>query len=93
MTRTGAAILALGMFVLGPLNGAFGDDRVQPKIDAQEATKIIQAQFPNARIHEMELDSEDGRLVYEVELLTQEGQKKELHVDAMTGAISKVEDD
>lgn len=95
MRRVGVIVPMLALWVLGfsQLGLASDDERAQPKIDTQEATRIVTTQFPNARIREMELDSEDGRLVYEVEFLTQEGQKKEVHVDAMTGTISKVEND
>lgn len=78
---------------LGAFNFGFADQAHQPAIDKQEVTRIIQTQFPNARILEMKLDSEDGKLVYEVELVTQERQKKELHVNAESGKIEKLEND
>ncbi len=53
----------------------------------------MHAQFPNARALEIELDTEDGKLVYEVELITAEGQKRELHVNAVTGTIEKIKHD
>jgi uncharacterized membrane protein YkoI len=76
---------------LGAFNFGFADETQQPSIDRQEATRIAQTQFPNARILEIELDSEDGRLVYEVELPTAEGRKKELHINALNGRIEKIE--
>jgi uncharacterized membrane protein YkoI len=39
------------------------------------------------------LDTEDGGLVYEVELVTAEEQKKEMYVNAVNGQIEKVKND
>ncbi len=85
-----ASLIIFGMETLGM---SYGEERQAPAIDMQEATRIVQANFPNARILEMELDTEDGRLVYEVELVTADGQKKELHVNATTGRIEKMAHD
>lgn len=86
-----ATILIL--FGIGMFGISFGEERQTSAIDMQEATRIVLTEFPNARILEMELDREHGRLVYEVELITAEGQKKELHVNATTGRIEKMEHD
>jgi uncharacterized membrane protein YkoI len=85
-----ATILVL--FGIGMFGISFGEEQT-PAVSVQEATRIVLTQFPNARIREIELEAEDGRLVYEVELVTVEGQKKELHVNAMSGKIEKVEND
>ena len=42
----------------------------------QGAKRIVLMQFPNARLREIELETEDGRLVYEVELTTAEGRRR-----------------
>lgn len=98
--RRGLAVFTVAampwMFWLGVFNFGFADEtgqKGQAVISAQEATRIVQEQFPGARILELESDIEDGRLVYEVELATAEGQKKELHLDAMNGKIVKAEHD
>ncbi|MER3424865.1 MAG: hypothetical protein C4293_18230 [Nitrospiraceae bacterium] len=95
--RRGRTIFAvatmLWAFRLGVFNVGFADDKGQPAISVQEATRIVQEHFPGARILEVKLATEDGRLVYEVELVTAEGQKKELHLDAMSGKIVKTEHD
>ena len=80
-------------FGIGMFGISFGEEPHTHALDMQEATRIVLTEFPNARIQEIELDTEDGRLVYEVELVTAEGQKKELHVNATTGRIEKVEHD
>lgn len=41
----------------------------------------------------VEFDREDGRWVYEFEVITPRGRLLEVYVDAATGAISKTEDD
>ncbi|MCP9463498.1 MAG: PepSY domain-containing protein [Nitrospira sp.] len=89
----GALATTLILFGVGLLGISFGEDRQVPAIDRQEAARLVLANVPNARILEMELDTEDGRLVYEVELVTAEGKAKEVHVDATTGRIQKIEDD
>ncbi len=88
-----AIVVSLIIFGMGMFGMSYGEERQAPPVDMQEATRIVLTQFPNARILEMELDTEDGRLVYEVELVTAEGQKKELHVNATTGRIEKMEHD
>ncbi|HXF93972.1 MAG TPA: PepSY domain-containing protein [Nitrospiraceae bacterium] len=89
----GALVTILILFGIGMFGISFGEEPRTPGIDMQEAVRIVLAQFPNARITEIELDTEDGRFVYEVELVTADGQKKELHVNATTGRIEKIEHD
>ena len=48
---------------------------------------------PGARLLEAELEEEDDQYVYEVELLTDGGQVRELDLDAVTGRILKDEED
>lgn len=81
------------LFGVAFLGASFGEELQSPPIGVPEATRIILTEFPNARILEIELDHEHGRLVYEVELITAEGQKKEVHVNATTGRIEKIEHD
>jgi uncharacterized membrane protein YkoI len=83
------------VLLLPPFADSFADDNRQVKvaITVQEASQIVMNQFPSARILEIELENEDSRAIYEVELITAEGQKKEVHVDAVSGAIHKVEHD
>lgn len=92
-----AAVLFMSLVLfgvgIGMLGTSFGEETRQPAIDVQEATRIVLVQFPNARIKEIELDTEDGKLVYEVELVTANGQKKEVRIDALTGRIEKIKND
>lgn len=81
------------MFGMGMLGVSFGEELQSPALDMRQATEIVIGQFPQARILEIELDREHGKLVYEVELITAEGQKREVHVNATTGRIEKIEHD
>lgn len=60
-------------------------------LDAQRAIDIAQDAF-DGRVTELELDREDGRLIYEIELKSEQ-QKAEVEIDAFTGETLKVEID
>ena len=45
------------------------------------------------KVLDAELETDDGQVVYELKILTRQGQLVELHVDAATGLILKKEDD
>ena len=49
--------------------------------------------FGVARLLEVELEIEDGELVYELEVLTTGGQVRELEFDAATGVLVKDEEE
>ena len=90
-----ALFLAGTLFLFGWtfLSPGFGHDGPTPLISISEATRIVLDEYSGARIKEIELESEEGRLVYEVELITREGETKEVHVNANTGRIEKIEHD
>ncbi|AWT11420.1 PepSY domain-containing protein [Stutzerimonas frequens] len=48
---------------------------------------------PGASLLEAELEEEDGRYVYEIELLTTQGVARELEFDARDGRLIKDEED
>ncbi|WP_217475366.1 PepSY domain-containing protein [Stutzerimonas stutzeri] len=48
---------------------------------------------PGARLLEAELEEEDDRYIYEIELLTADGVARELELDARDGRILKDEED
>lgn len=48
---------------------------------------------PKARLLELELEEESGRYVYEIELLTVQGQVRELKFDASSGDLLEDEED
>lgn len=47
----------------------------------------VRERYPAARLLEAELETDDGRYVYEMEILTREGQVRELDVDAADAEI------
>ena len=51
------------------------------------------ARHPGARLLEAELEEDDDRYEYEVELLTVDGVVREIKLDAATGALLKDEED
>jgi len=55
--------------------------------------KLVQQRYPDARLLEAELESEDGKLIYELEVLTTKGNVRELELDASTGALLKDEEE
>lgn len=62
------------------------------KISINEAIKTAEKDV-NGKVVSVELDREDGRLVYEAEAVTKDGQEHEVTVDANTGKVVKVEAD
>ncbi|MGE7666882.1 PepSY domain-containing protein [Ureibacillus composti] len=64
----------------------------QAKITEQEATKIALEKVPGT-VDEVELENEDGLIVYEFEIVGEDGSEQDIEVDAKTGKIVKVEDD
>jgi hypothetical protein len=62
-------------------------------VTMEEAIKIATTQFPG-KVLEAELESEDGKAVYEVEIVNTSGETRELEIDAQSGKIlsSELED-
>lgn len=56
-----------------------------------EILERAQARYPG-RVIQIELDDDDGRMVYEVELVTTDGRLIELELDAASGDILDVEE-
>jgi uncharacterized membrane protein YkoI len=68
----------------------FGDDdirNVRPNISEARARAIAQARVPNGRIEESDLETENGYLVWEIDLDTPGSGGQELLIDAMSGTI------
>ena len=58
-----------------------------------EIIEMVKPELPGATILEVELEVEDGRLVYEFKIIDSSGRLKEVEVDAATGKVLKIEDD
>jgi hypothetical protein len=82
----------------GPIEGTIAvanDDAITPgmaRISSEEAQRIALRSMPGATFDEVDLDEEDGWLVYEVELL-KAGEDYDVLVDAGTGRILCTETD
>ena len=62
------------------------------RISIEDAMGIAMEQIPG-EIVKVELDTEDGLLVYEVDIMTAQGIKYEMEIDAQTGRIVKIKRD
>lgn len=66
------------------------DGVIQP---LQQLLQQGMARHPGARLLEAELEQDDGRYIYEIELLTRDGRVRELEFDAASGQLLKDEED
>jgi uncharacterized membrane protein YkoI len=53
----------------------------------------VRQRYPAARLLEAELETDDGRYVYEMEILTREGLVRELDIDATDATILEDEEE
>lgn len=90
--------LMLGLLPLSGLAGEDEDDHDKARhlkeagriLPLQEVIKKAQTEHPG-RVIEVELDEDDDRHVYEIELLDEHGEVWELKFDAATGELIKRE--
>lgn len=61
-----------------------------PALTEAQAIEIALARVPG-EIQETELEREDGKQVYEIEILTADGQEFEVEIDASDGTVLEVE--
>ncbi|MEU6710947.1 PepSY domain-containing protein [Nonomuraea sp. NPDC046802] len=59
------------------------------KLDYSQAADKILAAVPGGRITELNLDNEQGKTVWEADVLTANGAKQEVAVDAVTGEVTR----
>ncbi|MGX5219501.1 MULTISPECIES: PepSY domain-containing protein [Pseudomonas] len=95
--------LLAGLLALALSQGAYARDLDQDEALRLRREGVIQPleqlmrpameRYPQATLLEAELEEEDDVLVYEIELLTQQGQVRELELDARDGRILKDEED
>ncbi|MBM7097491.1 PepSY domain-containing protein [Bacillus sp. H-16] len=60
------------------------------QLSAEDAIEIAISQVPGTVV-DVDLDTENGILVWEIEIVTPQGMKYEVDVDANTGNILKAE--
>jgi uncharacterized membrane protein YkoI len=89
--------LALLLSVLAAPVPADGDhDRARRALEAGEILSLseilaaAEAVRPG-RVIEVELEKDDGRWVYELELVTPDGRLYEMEIDAATGTLLEIE--
>lgn len=103
-TLIAPALLAGAFFCAAPIspNVAARDLNQDEALQLRKSGKLrsldsllqtVRQRYPGARLLEAELESEDGKLVYELEVLTDKGRVRELELDAGTGALLKDEEE
>ncbi len=88
----GAAMLALAIGLANGQNGQESEVResTSPVMSLQEAITVATAKFPG-QVVEADREDEHGEIVYEVEILGDDGLVREIEVHAKTGKVT-VED-
>ena len=80
-------ILIVGAIILGSIGFS---TTALGAISEQQAKDIVKKEAPNGQITKFKLDRENGRMVYEIEVM--DGNiEKDYEIDAETGAILKME--
>jgi uncharacterized membrane protein YkoI len=104
MNRTNALmnLLVAAGLVLAAIRAAHADDddhefakRALEQGRALPLADIIAKVTPQVpgKVIEVDLEDEDGTLVYDLKVLSPQGRLQEIEVDAATGKILKIEDD
>jgi uncharacterized membrane protein YkoI len=87
-TFLAAGILAtIGLIAGGCTHSSKRDLIGATNVSLTEAVRTAEASVTGARAVEAELEKEDGRAVYEVELIDAKQEKRKVYVDAGTGKI------
>jgi uncharacterized membrane protein YkoI len=84
----GAVVLSGPMLLLGVANEPAVAQSSAPAIRIEEAIQIARSVVPNAVIKEVELEREDGRLIWEIEFTND----IEVKIDANTGDVVDIDD-
>ncbi len=89
-----AGRLLTGLVLAGGLVGAVSAQTVarETGLSEEQAVEIALLEVPG-EVQETELEREDGTMVYEVEILTVDGQEFEIEIAADTGAVLEVDGD
>jgi uncharacterized membrane protein YkoI len=87
-TFIGAGMLAaVGLMAGGCTHGSKRDLIGTTNISLIEAVRTAEASVTDGRAVEAELEKEDGRAVYEVELIDAKQDKRKVYVDAGSGKV------
>jgi uncharacterized membrane protein YkoI len=91
--RFGLVALLLCGIAPGPLARDIDQDEVLQLrrggelLPFEAVLRVALDRYPGARLLEVELEEEDGRYIYELELLTTGGSVRELEIDARSGEL------
>ena len=91
-----ALALALCLICAPALADSDDHDRARRAMEAGEILKLseilrVAETARPGRVIELELDRDDGRWIYELELLSPDGRLYEMEIDAATGAVLEIE--
>lgn len=89
-------VMAVGMINLAHAGSDVSDKQVRAwvtegKILPFEEIYSLNKSRLSGRLLDLEIEREDGRIVYEAELLDANGDVRELYIDAVTGEVVKEE--
>ena len=87
---TSGLIASLVLATAGTAAVAAQSEDVTAAITEEQAIQFALAEV-TGEVQEAELDSEDGKAVYEIEILTADGTEMEVEIDGDTGAVLKAE--
>ena len=87
-TLIGAGVLAaIGLVAGGCTHSSKRDLIGTTNVSLIEAVRTAEASVTGARAVEAELEKEEGRAVYEVELIDAKQEKRKVYVDAGSGKV------
>ena len=86
-----SSLLTLGLLA-GLTTTAFAKDKDEAKISKADAEKAALAKVPGGTVKESELEKDDGKLIWSVDITTPDSKDiKEVPVNAITGEVGAVE--
>ncbi|MBB3102379.1 PepSY domain-containing protein [Azomonas macrocytogenes] len=98
-----ATVLALALSLLLGAQAASGRDLNQDEalklkragriMPLEQVLEEVRKYYPDAQLLEVELEEEHHIYVYEIDLLTNKGEARELELDAQSGRLLKDEED
>ena len=96
--RAALAALLLALVPLAPALDVDQDEALRLRqsgevLSFQAILRQADERYPGARLLEAELDDDDGQLIYDIELLTDDGVVRELEIDARSGRVLEDEVD
>ncbi|MFZ4789333.1 MAG: PepSY domain-containing protein [Candidatus Competibacteraceae bacterium] len=93
-------LLAVGLFVAGPVVADRDHDEIHQLRQLRNAGQILsletilanhRRQYPHGQLLEAKLEVEQGRYVYDLKLLGEDGAVREFEYDARTGELQRLE--